>query len=70
MKYILTESQYNLVLESQKHEQFFQSLIDSNLEIIRKECDEGADGYVGYSGAETCRHLKIFQKLKLLTRNG
>ena len=65
MKYILTESQYNLVLESQKHEQFFQSLIDSNLEIIRKECDEGADGYVGYSGAETCRQLEGISKIKV-----
>lgn len=35
MRYILTESQYNLVLESQKHEQLFQDLIDSNLKMIR-----------------------------------
>ena len=47
MKYILTESQYNLILESQKRKQFFQELIDSKLEIIRKECEDGADGYEG-----------------------
>lgn len=72
MKYILTESQYNLILESQKHEQFFQELIDSNLEIIRKECEDideylrgDADGYEGHSDAETCRQLEEIDRIKV-----
>jgi hypothetical protein len=65
MKYILTESQYNLILESQKHEQFFQDLIDRNLKIIRKECDGGADTYEGYSGADTCRQLEDISNIKV-----
>ena len=65
MKYILTESQYNLVLESQKHEQFFQSLIDSNLEIIRKECEGGADVYAGNSSAGSCDQIESIDKVKV-----
>jgi hypothetical protein len=65
MKYILTESQYSLILESQKYEQFFQDLIDNKLEIIRKECDGGADVYEGNSSAETCRQLEDISKIKV-----
>jgi hypothetical protein len=65
MEYILTESQYNLIVESQKHEQFFQDLIDNKLEILRKECDGGADTYEGNSGAETCDQLENISKIKV-----
>jgi hypothetical protein len=66
MKYILTESQYNLILESQKYEQFFQDLIDSKLEIIRKECDGGADVYEGNSSAATCDQLESISKITVI----
>lgn len=65
MKYILTESQYNLILESQKHEKFFQELINSNLEIIRNECEDGADEYMGHSGAESCKQLEEINRIKV-----
>jgi hypothetical protein len=65
MEYILTESQYNLIVESKKHEQFFQDLIDNKLEILRKECDGGADTYEGNSGAETCDQLENISKIKV-----
>jgi hypothetical protein len=65
MKYILTESQYNLILESRKHEQFFQDLIDNKLEILRKECEGGADVYVGNSGAESCNQIELIDKVKV-----
>jgi hypothetical protein len=65
MKYILTESQYNLILESQKRKQFFQDLIDTKLEIIRKECEDGADGYEGNSGDESCRQLEEIDGIKV-----
>jgi hypothetical protein len=65
MKYILTESQYNLILESRKHEQLFQDLIDSKLDILRKECEGGADVYVGNSGAESCNQIELIDKVKV-----
>ena len=66
MQYILSESQYNLILESQKHEQFFQDLIDNKLEVIRKECEDGADGYEGHSGDESCRQLEEIDRIKVI----
>jgi hypothetical protein len=65
MEHILTESQYNLIVESQKHEQFFQELIDSNLEIIRKECDYWSDVYEENSFSHTCRQLEGISKIKV-----
>jgi len=65
MKYILTESQYNLLLESQKYEQLFQDLIDSKLDILRKECEGGADVYVGNSGAESCDQIELIDEVKV-----
>ena len=65
MEYILTESQYNLIIESKKHEQFFQELIDSKLEILRKECEGGADVYVGNSGAESCNQIESIDEVKV-----
>ena len=65
MKYILTESQYNLVLESQKYEQLFQDIIDSKLDILRKECEGGADVYVGNSGAESCNQIESIDEVKV-----
>jgi hypothetical protein len=65
MEYILTESQYNLIIESQKYEQLFQDLIDSKLDILRKECEGGADLYVGNSGAESCNQIELIDKVKV-----
>jgi len=65
MKYILTESQYNLILESQKYEQLFQDIIDSKLDILRKECEGGADVYVGNSGAESCNQIESIDEVKV-----
>jgi hypothetical protein len=65
MKYILTESQYNLLLESQKYKQLFQDLIDSKLDVLRKECEGGADVYVGNSGAESCNQIESIDEVKV-----
>jgi len=65
MEYILTESQYNLIVESQKHEQFFQDLIDNKLEILRKECEDGADTYEGLSSAGSCDQIERIDKVKV-----
>lgn len=65
MEYILTESQYNLIVESQKHEQFFQDIIDNKLEILRKECEDGADTYEGLSSAGSCDQIERIDKVKV-----
>jgi len=65
MKYIITESQYNLILESKKYIELFQDLIDSKLDILRKECEEGADEYEGNSGAESCNQIELMDKIKV-----
>ena len=46
MEYILTESQYNLIVESQKYKQLFQDLIDADLSYIRNECEKENENYV------------------------
>jgi hypothetical protein len=65
MKYIITESQYSLILESKKYIELFQDLIDSKLDILRKECEEGADEYEGNSGAESCNQIELMDKIKV-----
>ena len=65
MKYILTESQYNLILESQKYEQIFQELIDRKLEYIRRVCENGAEDYEGDVGDESCRQLEDISKIEV-----
>jgi hypothetical protein len=69
MEYILTESQYNLIVESQRYEQFFQDLIDNKLEILRKECDGGADTYEGLSSAGSCEQLENVSNIKVTDAN-
>jgi hypothetical protein len=64
-KYIVTESQYNLILESKKHIQFFQDLIDNRMDYIRKVCDNGADDYQGDVGDESCKQIAELEKVKV-----
>jgi hypothetical protein len=66
MKYILTESQYNRIIESKKHIQTFQDLIDRKIEYIRKVCDMGAEDYEGDVGAESCRQIEELEKVKVI----
>jgi hypothetical protein len=64
MKYIVTESQYNLILESKKYIQLFQDLIDSTLANIRKECEQGIE-YVGVVSDESCKQLEDISEIKV-----
>lgn len=66
MKYIITESQYNLVLESQKHEQLFQDLIDSNLKIIRYECDKDNEYSVRDVSDFTCDQVDQVERIEVM----
>jgi len=64
-KYIVTESQYNLILESQKHIQFFQDVIDSRMDYIRRVCNNGADYYEGDVGNASCDQIESIDKVKV-----
>jgi hypothetical protein len=66
MKYILTESQYNLVVESQKKIQFFQDLIDTNLSYIRNECEKETENYVRDVSDYSCDQVDQVEKIKVM----
>ena len=65
MKYIVTESQYRLIKESNKYIDTFQSIIDRRMEYIRRVCDNGADDYEGDVGDESCRQIAELEKVKV-----
>jgi hypothetical protein len=65
MKYIITESQYNLILESKKYIQLFQEIIDAKLKYIRKVCEMGAEDYEGDVGDESCRQIEDISKIEV-----
>ena len=65
MKYIVTESQYSIILESQQYVEFFQDFIDSRMDYIRRVCDNGADDYEGDVGDESCRQIEELEKVKV-----
>lgn len=65
MKYILTESQYNLILESQKYIKLFQDIVDGKLDYIRDACEKGAEDYVGDVGAESCRQIEEVERIEV-----
>ena len=62
-KYIVTESQYNLILESQKYIKVFQEMVDKQMTYIRSVCDMGADDYEGDVGDESCRQIENLEKV-------
>ena len=64
-KYVVTESQYNLILESQKLIQFFQDLIDNKVEYMRRSCEDAALDYEGDVGDESCRQLGEIKSYKV-----
>jgi hypothetical protein len=69
MKYVVKESQYNIILESQKHIQFFQDLIDSRMDYIRRVCNNGADDYEGDVGNASCDQIESIEKVKVTDAN-
>jgi hypothetical protein len=63
-KYIVTESQYNLILESQKYRQVFEDLIQNEIKHIRKECEDYPD-YPDYPDDEHCKQLEDIEKIQV-----
>ena len=63
MKYLINESQYNLILESQRYMKVFQELIDREIEYIRRVCDMSEDDYQGDVGDESCKQIENIEKV-------
>ena len=63
MKYIVTESQYRLITESEKYVKVFQELVNKQLDYIRRVCDMGADDYEGDVGDESCKQIENVEKI-------
>ena len=64
MKYILTETQYNLIMESEKYIKLFQDIIDRKLDYIRKVCDND-DDYEADVHDESCNQIADLEKVKV-----
>lgn len=65
MKYIVTESQYRLIKESNKYIDTFQSIIDRRMDYIRRVCDNGADDYEADVHDESCNQIAELEKVKV-----
>lgn len=65
MKYIITESQYNLINESAKRIEVFQELIDDKLKYIQRVCNMTEDDYQGNVGEESCRQIEQVEKIEV-----
>ena len=63
MKYILTETQYNLIMESEKYIKLFQDIIDRKLDYIRKVCDNSDDEADVHD--ESCNQIADLEKVKV-----
>ena len=63
MKYVVKQSQYNLILESQKYIKVFQEMVDKQMAYIRSVCDMGSDDYEGDVGDESCRQIENLEKV-------
>ena len=63
MKYIVTESQYKLITESERYIKVFQELIDREIQYIRRVCDMAADDYQGDVGDESCKQIENVEKV-------
>jgi hypothetical protein len=60
MKYIITESQYNIIVESNKRIEVFQELINKEFKQIQDICNEDDDDYYNmcYS-IDTIKHITV-----------
>ena len=66
MKYLVTESQYNLILESQRNIEFFQELIDNGMNYIRKFCEDFTEDYSeGDVHDESCNQIAELESIKV-----
>jgi len=64
MKYIISESQYNLILENKKYINLFQETIDRQLKYIRKGCEEDNE-YESDASDVSCDQLEQIDKIEV-----
>jgi hypothetical protein len=65
MKYIITESQYNLIIESEKQIEIFQSMIDKELESLKQDCDADESIVDICNEVSTIEYIKVKQIEKI-----
>ena len=67
MKYIITESQYDRLLENKTNKlQLFQDLINDKLEYIKKYCDElDADYYLNDISFDSCDEVAFIENIRV-----
>ena len=67
MKYIITESRYNKLLENKTNKlQLFQDLINDKLEYIKKYCDElDADYYLNDISFDSCDEVAFIENIRV-----
>jgi hypothetical protein len=67
MKYIITESQYNNLLENKTNKlQIFQDLINDKLEYIKKHCDDyNADNYPNDISFDSCDEVATIENIRV-----
>lgn len=66
MKYIITESQYNLIIESEKQIDLLQTMIDKEFELLQKDCDSDNlyDDYI-CDETSTIDFIKLIDIIKI-----
>jgi hypothetical protein len=66
MKYIITESQYKTIVESNKRIEVFQDLINDKLEYIKKHCDTyNADNYPNDISFDSCDDVATIENIRV-----
>ena len=64
MKYVISESQYNFILENKNYINLFQETIDRQLKYIRNGCEEGNE-YESDVSDESCNQIENLEKVKV-----
>jgi hypothetical protein len=65
MKYIITESQFNLLTENKKMV-LFQDLINQTLNHIIEGCDKSYDEFPDDISFDACDNAELVNEIKLL----
>ncbi len=63
MKYLVTESQYKLIIESKNYIKIFQELVNRQLDYIRKVCKNNELDYEGDVSDESCNQIANIEKI-------
>jgi len=59
MKYIITESQYKIIVESNKRVEVFQELINREFKQIQDICNDGVDDYIMCDSIDSIEYITV-----------